>query len=593
MKKEDSEKIDFRYNLKVYFDIVKKYKLMILALILLIIVGESVGVLNKFLFKIVADRGAEFFSGELMRDGFVNSLLVVAAVFIVSVFLGSVSNWFYIHIINRIEGNSIADLKRKFFTYIIHLHYGFHTSNKTGSLISRLIRGGGAMERLTDVLVFNFIPLIFSVILVGGAIFYFDPVSAVVLLATIIVFIGYSVIIEEMQKKYSILANDSDDMEKGSISDIFTNIDSIKHFGKENRVKALYRKLSETTKLNAIKNWDFYNWMSSGQRFIIGIGTFFLIYFSINKFLDGNLTVGTLVFLYTSFIGLTGPLHMFVNGIRGFYRSMAAFQSLFKYGKIENEIKDRLNAKKLVIKRGAIEFRGLSFGYKNNLFSNFNLDIPEGKRIALVGHSGSGKTTLVRLLYRLYDVKKGEILIDGKNINEFQQESLRSELSIVPQECVLFDDTIYNNILFSNTNAKRGAVIKAMKSAQLYSIVNTFPNREKTIVGERGVKLSGGEKQRVSIARAILADKRVLVLDEPTSSLDSKTESEIQNALNILMKDRTTIIIAHRLSTIMNSDLIVVMEKGKIVQKGTHSQLIKKKGVYKELWELQKGGYIR
>ena len=284
MKKEDSEKIDFRYNLKVYFDIVKKYKLMILVLILLIIVGESVGVLNKFLFKIVADRGAEFFSGELMRDGFVNSLLVVAAVFIVSVFLGSVSNWFYIHIINRIEGNSIADLKRKFFTYIIHLHYGFHTSNKTGSLISRLIRGGGAMERLTDVLVFNFIPLIFSVILVGGAIFYFDPVSAVVLLATIIVFIGYSVIIEEMQKKYSILANDSDDMEKGSISDIFTNIDSIKHFGKENRVKALYRKLSETTKLNAIKNWDFYNWMSSGQRFIIGIGTFFLIYFSINKF---------------------------------------------------------------------------------------------------------------------------------------------------------------------------------------------------------------------------------------------------------------------------------------------------------------------
>ena len=219
--------------------------------------------------------------------------------------------------------------------------------------------------------------------------------------------------------------------------------------------------------------------------------------------------------------------------------------------------------------------------------------VPEGKKVALVGHSGSGKTTLIRLLYRLYDVDEGEILIDGRNIKDFKQESLRSELSIVSQECVLFDETIYNNILFSNPGAKRNEVMQAMKFAQLYKIVDTFQKKEKTIVGERGIKLSGGEKQRVSLARAILADKKILVLDEPTSSLDSKTESDIQKGMEELMKNRTSIIIAHRLSTIMNSDMIVVMEKGKIVQKGTHKQLIKKKGVYMELWNLQKGGYIK
>ncbi|MBU1104215.1 MAG: ATP-binding cassette domain-containing protein, partial [Nanoarchaeota archaeon] len=215
-----------------------------------------------------------------------------------------------------------------------------------------------------------------------------------------------------------------------------------------------------------------------------------------------------------------------------------------------------------------------------------------GERVALVGYSGSGKTTLVKLLYRLYDVDKGKIFIDGKNIKEFKQESLRGELSIVPQECILFDDTIYNNILFSKPSATREEVFKAIKFSQLDKFIRGLPKKEKTIVGERGVKLSGGEKQRVSIARAILADKKILLLDEATSSLDSKTEWEIQSALKKLMQGRTSIIIAHRLSTIMHADKIVVMEKGKVVQLGKHRDLIDEHGVYKELWNLQKGGYI-
>lgn len=272
---------------------------------------------------------------------------------------------------------------------------------------------------------------------------------------------------------------------------------------------------------------------------------------------------------------------------------MSEFESLFKYGKIDQEVKDAPNAKRIRIKEGKIDFRDVTFAYKNRkILDKFTLEVPKNKKVALVGPSGAGKSTIVKLLYRFYEPNQGSILIDGKDIRRFKQEPLRGELSIVPQECVLFDDSIYNNIAFSNPKANRKEVFRAIKFAQLDKIIKKFSNKEHTIVGERGVKLSGGEKQRVSIARAILANKKILVLDEATSSLDSETEHEIQRDLFKLMEGRTSIIIAHRLSTIMRADIIIVIDKGRIVQKGTHDDLIKKDGLYKKLWELQKGGYI-
>jgi len=432
------------------------------------------------------------------------------------------------------------------------------------------------------------------VLVVGGSLLFFDKGSAIAVFITAVVFIIYSFIFQIKQQESNLEANLTEDVEKGNVSDIFTNIDSIKHFGKEDAIEKRYRGLSEKTKKAALRHWQYFRWLDSGHGIILGIGTFFLVYFPLIKFLDGELTLGTLAFIYTVFGNLMGPLFGFVHGIRGFYRSMADYEDLFKYGKIENEVKDNVNAKNLVIKEGRIEFKNVDFSYhKRKLFSNFNLVVDKDQKIALVGHSGSGKTTLVKLLYRLFDVDSGEILIDGKNIKDFKQESLRGELSIVPQECVLFDDTIYNNIAFSNPRATRDEVFKAMKFAQLDKVVRSFPKKEKTIVGERGVKLSGGEKQRVSIARAILANKKVLVLDEATSSLDSNTEHEIQKDLENLMKGRTSIIIAHRLSTIMKADAIVVMRQGKIVQMGKHNELLREKGPYKHLWNLQRGGYIK
>ena len=312
------------------------------------------------------------------------------------------------------------------------------------------------------------------------------------------------------------------------------------------------------------------------------------------QFLNYEMSLGTIVFIYTAYGSLVGNMFGFVWGMRGFSRAMADFEYLFEYGKSKNEIKDKPGAKNLNIEKGEIEFKDVSFKYgKRNLFDGFNLKIKPNQKVAFVGHSGCGKTTLIKLLYRFYDLNYGEIKIDGESIGDFKQESLRSEMSIVPQEAILFDDTIYNNVSFSNPKASQRAVMQAMKFAQLDKIVNEFPKKEKTIVGERGIKLSGGEKQRVSIARAILANKKILVLDEATSSLDSQTEHEIQQDFERLMKGRTNIIIAHRLSTIMNADKIVVLDKGKIVQMGTHRQLINQQGRYKQLWNLQKGGYIR
>ncbi len=592
--KKEKYKIDFKYNLNVFWSFLKRYNLIWITLLFLVLLIGGKQVLDKFLFKVIIDKGTEFAAGNLAREIFVNILIILGIVFLGLIILNTIVKWFETNLLFKLESRLIRDLKYKFFNHIISLDQKFHVTHKTGSLISRLMKGSGAIERITDVFIYSFAPFILQTIIVIASIIYFNWVSALTIFVTAVLFILFSFFMQRVQENSKIDLNKTQDLEKGITADFFTNINSIKYFGKESSIKLKYKKLVNNTATKLVKNWNYFRWMSSIQRFIIGVGTFFVILFPLINFLDEKMTLGTLTFIYTIYVGLLGPMFSFVHGIRGYYSAMADFQELFEYGKVKKEILDKPNAKKLEIKEGEIEFRGVSFNYgKRKIFENFNLKIPANKKIALVGHSGCGKTTLIRLLYRFYEVDDGQILIDKKNIKDVKQESLRGEMSMVPQECILFDDTIYNNIIFSNPKASREEVMKAIKFAQLGKIINNLPNKEKTIVGERGVKLSGGEKQRVSIARAILANKKILVLDEATSSLDSQTEYEIQKDLNELMKGRTSIIIAHRLSTIMHADKIVVLKKGKIVQMGTHRELINQQGEYKKLWNLQKGGYIK
>jgi len=586
--------IDLKYNFKVYLSFLKKYKLAVGAMLLIVLILEITYAIDKYLFKVLIDDGTLFVNGDVARPEFVNVLLVLAAVFIALIIGRFLFTFLKTHIIVKLESSLIRDLKMRFFNHIIHLSHNFHASNKTGSLISRLFRGSRAIESMTDVIVFNLSPLLFQLIVVFVSIVFFDLISAIVVLLTVTGFILYSLILQGKQKIHSNIKNREDDLEKAYLSDVMTNIDSIKYFGKEANIKKKFSRYSEKTKNALLRFWNFYRWLDSGQILILGIGTFFLIYFPTISFLNGELSLGTLVFIFTVFGNLGRPLYSFVWGVRRYYESMIDFEDLFQYGKIVNEIYDKHDASVLKIRRGGIEFKDVTFGYhKKKIFKKFNLKIEPNEKVAFVGHSGCGKTTLVKLMYRLYDVERGQILIDGKDIRDFKQESFRSELSIVPQECILFDDTIYSNIAFSKPGATRREVMRAIRFAQLDRVIAGFPKKERTIVGERGVKLSGGEKQRVSIARAILANKAVLLLDEATSALDSETEFEIQRDLLKLMKGRTSIMIAHRLSTIMHADKIVVMDKGKILQMGTHNQLLRQKGEYRKLWNLQKGGYIK
>jgi ATP-binding cassette subfamily B protein len=593
MKK--NKNIDFKYNLKEYWKFLFKYKFIVVATILVALIAAATALVPRYLFKLIIDGAENFLKETLTKPDFVEILIYVAVTYLVVSVIRVVNTWFKIDLINRLDANLMRDVKTKYFNHVLKLSHNFHTTHKTGSLISRVLRGSGAIERMTDIVVFNVLPLLFTFIVVGGSILYFSWIPALITFATLTLFIVYSLFVQQKQRKYNVIANDTEDIEKAHLSDYFLNIDSIKHFGKEKAIEKRFRKFTENSRSAWIKFWEYYRLLDAGQLLILEIGTFFLIYFPLVQFLNNEITLSTVVFIYTSFLVLMGPLFGFVHGVRGFYRSMADFESLFQYGKIENEIKDKKNAKNLVISKGNIEFDKVSFRYhkKKGLLDEFSLKIPRNHKVAFVGHSGCGKTTLIKLIYRLYDVQKGSIKIDGTDIRDVKQESLRGELSIVPQEAVLFDDTIYNNIKFSNPKATRAEVFKAMRFAQLDKFVNELPKKERTIVGERGVKLSGGEKQRVSIARAILANKKILVLDEATSALDSETEHEIQRDLERLMKGRTSIIIAHRLSTIMKADTIVVLKRGKIIQMGNHRQLIRREGEYRRLWNLQKGGYIK
>ncbi len=593
MPGNEENKIDFIANLKNYFELARPYWAYFLVIALFVLLASLSIVGEKYLFKIILDNGASFVSGTLEKNALIQILLGVVVAYAIVVAVKGVSNWARYYFLNRLDGRLILDLKKKYFDYLVRLSHKFHTTNRTGTLIARMTRGARSIEGITDFIVFSSIPLVIQLSVVFVALLYFDVFSAITIIVIMFVFILFVLFVTQKQQKPKIESNEADDAEKGLISDVFTNIDTVKYYGKEDRIGSVFLKLAQTSTKKFIINWDYESYVEVGQSIIFGIGVAFLLYFPLVKFLNGELSIGDLAFVYTIYANVAEPMYAFMFGIRRFYEAMADFQSLIQYDKVKNDVADKPNAKEMRVKKGKIEFRDISFTYhKKKVISEFSLSINPNEKVAFVGYSGSGKTTLIKLLYRLYDVDSGSIFIDGKNINEVKQESLRSELSIVPQEGIMFNDTILNNVAFSKDNASKSEVMNALKAAQLDEFVQSLPEKENTYVGERGIKLSGGERQRLSIARAVLANKKILILDEATSSLDSVTESQIQKALLNLMKGRTTIVIAHRLSTILSADKIVVLSKGKIVAIGKHNDLIKQDGLYKKLWNMQKGGYI-
>ena len=589
-----AKKVDFLYNMRTYFQLLQKYKFETCFALLFVILFEVTSIVDKYLLKLVVDASTAFAAKEMTQASLTGLLEVIILAYLSAIVAKGIFKWVSTKTAILITASIVADLKQRFAKHILQLDYKFHTNHKTGALLSRLMRGCSGVTSMSNNLFYTLSPLPIQTIVVVGALSYFSLTSALAVLVSILLFVGYSLYFQLKQEPSQIALNDCEDAEKARLSDLFTNIEVVKNFGRESAIAHLFSKLVERTKRAQLTADAYDLYTDTGQAVILSFGPFLALFVPLWDFLRGHISLGTLTFAYAAYGNLIGPMYMFVFSVRNFYKATFDFNALFEYGKIEREVKDAPNAKQLKIKQGGVEFKDITFNYgKRCVFKQFTLAVPAHTKVALVGHSGSGKSTLTKLLFRLYDVDEGQVLIDNKDVKDFKQESLRSELSIVPQDCVLFDDTIYNNVAFSKQSASREEILRAMRFAQLDTVIAQMPSKEQTIVGERGIKLSGGEKQRVSIARAILADKKILVLDEATSALDSETEHEIQKDLKRLMQGRTSIIIAHRLSTIMSADQIVVLKKGKIVQQGTHNQLIAQEGEYKKLWGLQRGGYIK
>ncbi|HNG36765.1 MAG TPA: ATP-binding cassette domain-containing protein, partial [Nitrosomonas sp.] len=339
----------------------------------------------------------------------------------------------------------------------------------------------------------------------------------------------------------------------------------------------------------AVRNQTSLATLNTGQSAIIAIGVTLLMMLAASKVVSGEMTLGDLVLVNAFLLQLYMPLHFLGFVYREIKHSLADMERMFTLLAENEEIQDQPNAIALNISHASITFKNVNFSYESNrqILFDVNFSIPSGSTLAVVGHSGSGKSTLARLLFRFYDTSSGAILINGHDIKQITQKSLRSMIGIVPQDTVLFNESIYYNIAYGRPDASEAEILAAAKSAHIHDFVQSLPNQYDSQVGERGLKLSGGEKQRIAIARAILKNPLILIFDEATSALDSRTEKNIQHELKQLSKNRTTLIIAHRLSTIIDADQILVMDKGRIVEQGNHQQLLATNGIYAQLWEIQ------
>lgn len=476
------------------------------------------------------------------------------------------------------------------FEHLHALSLRFHLERQTGGLSRVIERGTHGIQFVLHFLLFNIIPTAIEMILVTGVLFaVFGWEFALLTFATIAVYVVYTIAISNWRTEHRKLMNQKDTEAHTRAIDSLLNYETVKIFSNEPHERARFDESLEEVENAAVRSQTSLSLLNVGQAAIIGSGLFGVMTLAADGISQNVLTVGDFVLVNTYLIQLSIPLNFLGFMYREIRQGLVDMEKMFELLAVKPEVADRSGAQELLVIGGGIEFRDVGFSYGNGrkILDGVSFTVPTGKSVAVVGASGSGKSTIARLLLRFFDVESGSICINGQDIRELKQDSLRKAIGVVPQDTVLFNDTIAYNIRYGRPGASDSELIEVAHLARIHGLIESLPEKYEALVGERGLKLSGGEKQRVAIARMLLKHPRIFIFDEATSALDSHTEKEIQASLREVSRNRTAIVIAHRLSTIVDADEILVLEKGKIIERGRHSSLLSRQGVYAALWARQ------
>ena len=490
----------------------------------------------------------------------------------------------------KVGQNAVRAIGRDSFKHIHKLSLRFHLDRKTGKLNRIVDRGMKGIENILRLAVLNTFPTVFEFLFVAIILLYqFDWRYLLVVVIVVFSYVIFTFAYSSQRNYYRKQMNLSDEEANYKSVDALLNFETVKHFNNEKMEADRFESAMEGYEKSSIKVLTSLSILNFGQTLIFTIGLTVCMVMSGMDVMSGTQTIGDFVMINALLMQLAIPLNFFGFIYREVSQGLVDLNSLISIMSINPEIKDKVNASPLKINSGQISFNNVSFYYnkKRNILRSIDFNIPQGSSLAIVGPTGAGKSTISRLLFRFYDITSGSIKIDSQDIRDITQDSLRRQIGIVPQDTVLFNDTIEYNIKYGKIDASKEEVETVIDQSQLREFINSLPDGLNTIVGERGLKLSGGEKQRVAIARAILKNPRILVLDEATSSLDTLTEKEIKDSLVNLSKKQTTLIIAHRLSTVISADKILVLNKGELVEEGDHKSLLKKNGLYSDMWFTQ------
>ncbi len=517
--------------------------------------------------------------------------------------IGGIALWWFVrwtanrveHLFNlRVITYVMADLTASTFSYLIDHSYNFFTSNFAGSLTHKVNKFSKAFQVMYESIVMTFLPAALFASGAVGVLFVHNRILGLALGVWVIVFVAFQTWVTNLRQPLRRARSEADTKITATLADAIGNQSTITLFSGSIHEQGLFSKVINVWSKASVRSWtaDALIWSGVGLLIIaIEVG---LLYGAVIFWEQGILTIGDFVLIQAYLLTLFDRLTAIQSDLRRVYDAFADGEEMLEILNKPHEVKDIRNAKPLSVLEGNISFKNISFFFHDQtpVLEHFNLTVAPGEKLALVGPSGAGKSTITKLLLRLFDVKSGSIEIDGQNIAEVTQTSVRDAIAFVPQEPVLFHRTLMENIRYGRREASDGEVLEAARKAHCHEFISALPEKYNTFVGERGIKLSGGERQRVAIARAILKNSPILVLDEATSSLDSESEALIQDALKTLMEGKTVIVIAYRLSTIMKMDRIVVLQEGTIVADGTHAELLEHKGLYHKLWSIQAGGFL-